>query len=377
MKKSCKYFGIIVMMMIIGFSFAACNMGGDDNDDFDASNILIGIAMPETDVDRWIKDGERLKALAEGKGYRAEVALGNSNQGTQNEQIRDFLSQGAKLIVVANINEDIVPVIAEAKAQGVIIISYDRLITGSGDYDFYVTFDNLKVGQLMGESIADELALENATTANPKNIALFAGSTADNNAKFFFDGAMDILNPYIEDDVLKVIGPSPQSSGDSEFADISIENWDPINAKPMMQSLLVNEAANVTLDAVLAPNDTNARAIIEACKEDTQNRYDEELPLVTGQDAELASIQLIKDGEQYMTVFKDIRELAKKTIDLADMLLRGQTSGNIAGTRKDTSTYNTGVKMVTSYLLEPVSVNQDNYEEILIDNGYINADDLN
>jgi putative multiple sugar transport system substrate-binding protein len=337
---------------------------------------LIGLAMPETHVERWQQDGASLKAGAEAAGYRAEVAFGNADQNTQNQQIDSFLTKGAKLLIIGSVNEGVISAVASATRDQAIVIAYDRLITGTNDYNYYITFDNFKVGQFQGMGIEQGLDLKNATAADPKYITLFAGSPTDNNAFYFYDGAMDILTPYIDSGVLKVIGPYPKTSADrNTFQQIATENWTPSIAKTRMENLLSNDAVNVTLDAVLAPNDTLARAIIEAC--DADAKYNGNLPIVSGQDAELASVQAIKDGRQYMTVFKDTRALANGAIELADALLKGATP-NIPGARLDTTTYTpiAGGKAVNSYLLEPVIVTKDNFQEILIDSGYYKASDI-
>ncbi len=360
---------LLGLMMIGSFVFAA---GGKDNK---SSAPLIGLAMPETHVERWQKDGAALKADAEAKGYRAEVAYGDADQSRQNQQIQNFLTNGAKLIIIGSVNEGVVSAVSDAARDKAIVIAYDRLITNSSDYDYYITFDNFKVGQFQGMGIEAGLNLKAATVAKPKYITLFAGSPTDNNAKFFFDGAMDILGPYIKSGVLKVVGPAPMSSADSaNFNRICTENWRPDVAKTRMENLLSNDAKNVVLDGVLAPNDTLARAILEACSADAKYANGK-LPVVSGQDAELASVQAIKDGRQYMTVFKDTRALAKGAIELADALLKNQTP-NIAGARLDTTTYDTGKKVVKSYLLEPVIVTKDNYQKIMIDSGYYKASDI-
>ncbi len=332
--------------------------------------VLIGIAMPETHVERWRRDGEELKQAAIEKGYRAEVAFADADQSKQNKQIEDFITKGAKLIIVGAINEGAAEAVSKANEEGVIIIAYDRLITDSDDYEYYITFDNFKVGQIQGQSIADALSLD---SANGKNIVYFAGSPTDNNAYFFFDGAMDILNPYIQSGALNVVGPAPTNSKDAAFTQITTEGWKAEEAKKRMENLLNSAASNVVLDAVLAPNDPLARAIIEALL--TDNNYSTTLPIVSGQDGEISSIKMIKDGKQYMSVFKDTRNLAKATIELADAILQNQPP-SIAGTRMDKTTYNTGKKTVTSYLLEPVEITKDNYEEVLIDSGYYTKEQI-
>lgn len=340
---------------------------------FAESKAFIGLAMPETHVERWQKDGAALLADAIAKGYKAEVAYGDADQSKQNQQIQDFLTKGAKLLVVGSVNEGVVSAVADAATDGTIVIAYDRLITGSKDYDYYITFDNYKVGQFQGKAIESALNLAKATKAKPKYITLFAGSPTDNNAKVFFDGAIDVLRPYVQKGALVIVGPAPLKSGDAAFTKITTENWRADVAKTRMENLLNNDAAKVTLDAILAPNDTLARAIIEACASDA--KYAKKLPIVTGQDGEVASIAAIRDGKQNMTVFKDTRNLATATIELADALLKGQTP-NIKGARLDTTSYNTGKKTVKAYLLEPVIVTKDNYKAVMIDSGYYKESDI-
>jgi putative multiple sugar transport system substrate-binding protein len=354
---------LAVIAMAVGFGLSGDAKG----------KLQIGIAMPETHVERWQKDGASLLADAIAKGYTAEVAYGDADQSKQNQQIQDFLTKGAKLLVIGSVNEGVGSVVADAAKDKVTVIAYDRMITGSKDYDYYITFDNFKVGVFQGTAIEKGLNLAAATKAAPKIITLFAGSPTDNNAKVFFDGAMSILRPYVEKGALKIVGPAPLKSSDAAFMKITTENWKADIAKTRMENLLNNDASKVVLDAVLAPNDTLSRAIQEACASD--KKYAKKLPLCTGQDGEVASVSAIKNGKQAMTVFKDTRSLAAATIVLADALLKGKTP-EIKGARLDTTSYNTGKKLVKAYLLEPVSVTKDNYKAVLIDSGYYKASDI-
>jgi len=353
----------ILMLLVFGsFAFA----GGRQ-----ASGTMIGIAMPETHVERWVKDGNSLKAEAERRGYRAEVQWGNADQAQQNQQIQSFLTQGAKVLVVGNINDGVGSVIAEAARDGVAVIAYDRIIQNSADYDYFITFNNFKVGVLQAQSIERALNLSAATAAAPKLITLFAGSPTDANAFFFFDGAMSILNPYIDSGVLRVIGPYPRTSADTaNFQRIATENWQAPIAKTRMENLLNNDARNVTLDAVLAPNDTLARAILEACKADA--KYRTALPVISGQDAEFDSAMSIRNGEQTSTVFKDTAKLAEAAILMADQILKGQPI-NIPGAELAAGDLreigNTGRKYVNCYLLDPILVTRDNLN-VPVDAGF-------
>ncbi|HOJ97928.1 MAG TPA: sugar ABC transporter substrate-binding protein [Termitinemataceae bacterium] len=369
-----KKFGVVLVMLLVGGALLFAS-GSQEGSGTGGKAPLIGIAMPETHVERWQKDGADLKAFAEAKGYRAEVTYGDADQSKQNQQIQDMLTKGAKLLIIGNINEGVISVVADAAREKVPVIAYDRLILGSADYEYYITFDNFKVGVLQGKALEKALNLASATKDKPKIITLFAGSPTDNNSKMFFDGAMSVLKPYVEKGVLQIVGPAPLSSADTaNFTRITTENWRADIAKARMENLLNNDAKNVVLDGILAPNDTLARAIIEACSSDAKYAGGK-LPVVTGQDGELASIKYIKEGKQYMTVFKDTRQLAKAAIELADAILKGQTP-NIPGARLDTTTYNTGKKAVKSYLLEPVEVTKENYKKIMIDSGYYKASDI-
>jgi putative multiple sugar transport system substrate-binding protein len=278
-------------------------------------------------------------------------------------------------MIVGCVNDGVAAVIHDAAQSGCTVIAYDRIIPNSADYDYYVTFNNFKVGQLQGQAIADALQLDKADAAKPKYITLFAGSPTDGNAFFFYDGAMSVLNPFIDKGVLKVIGPYPKTSKDTNaFQQIATENWTASIAKTRMENLLSNDARAVTLDAVLAPNDTLARAIIEACKED--QKYQTKLPIITGQDAEFASALSIKNGEQYCTVFKDTAKLANAASELMDEVLKGkpvQIQGAVLASGDLAQIGNTGKKMVKTYLLDPILVTKANLN-VPVDAGFYPAD---
>jgi len=351
---------LLLLVVVASFSFA---------------QLQIGIAMPETHVQRWVKDGNSLKAEAEKKGYKAEVQWANADQALQNQQIQSFLTQGAKLLVIGSVNDGIRSVVSAAAKDKVEIIAYDRIIQNTKDYNYFITFNNYKVGTLQGQAIVKALGLDKATADKPKYITLFAGSVTDANAFFFFDGAIDVLNPYVDKGVLKVVGPYPRSSKDTaNFARITTENWFANIAKARMEGLLINDAAGVTLDAVLAPNDTLARAILEACKAD--QKYKGKLPVVSGQDAEFASAVSIKNGEQYMTVFKDTAKLAEAAIILADQIIKNPkvkpadlkvpnaviADGALKEIGNTSPSNPKNGKYVVTFLLDPISVTKENLQ---------------
>jgi putative multiple sugar transport system substrate-binding protein len=354
-RKNMKKLAVVLLSLLVAGSLFAKPQADD------SGKTLIGIAMPETHVQRWVKDGNSLKAEAEKRGYRAEVQWGNADQAQQNQQIQSFLTQGAKALVVGCINDGVGSVIAEAAKDNVVVVAYDRIIPNSADYEYFITFNNFKVGVLQAQSIVAGLDLDKATAAAPKQITLFAGSPTDGNAFFFFDGAMSVLNPYIDKGVLKVVGPYPKTSADPAFQQIATERWQAPVAKTRMENLLNNAARNVTLDAILAPNDTLARAILEACKADA--KYRTKLPIISGQDAEFDSALSIKNGEQYSTVFKDTAKLAQAAILLVDQVLKGQEvniPGAVLATGDLAKIGNTGKKVVKTYLLDPILVTKAN-----------------
>jgi putative multiple sugar transport system substrate-binding protein len=350
-----KKLALVLLILAVAASFSFAQRGG---------KTFIGIAMPETHVQRWVKDGNALKTFAEKKGYRAEVQWANGDQAQQNQQIQSFLNQGAKALIVGNLNTGVNSVIRDAARDNVIVIAYDRIIQNSSDYNYFLTFNNYKVGTLQAQSLETALNLKAATASAPKYITLFAGSPTDDNANFFFDGAMDVLNPYIDKGVLKVVGPYPRTSADkANFQRIATEGWSGPIAKQRMEGLLSGDARSVTLDAVLAPNDTLARAIIEALKADA--KYRTKLPAVSGQDAEFASMLSIKNNEQYSTIFKDTNKLAEAAILLADQLLKGQTPsipGAVVASGELAKIGNTGTKFVITYLLDPILVTKSNLQ---------------
>lgn len=336
------------------------------------NTLDIGIVMPETNITRWVTDGEILKNTAIEMGYTAEVTYADGDQDEQNRHISDFISKGVDLIIVASINSGVNNVLSKASDAGIEVIAYDRLLLDSADFNFYITFNLKQVGRLQGESIVK--ALDLANTSDIKYITLFAGSQTDNNAHIYYDSAMEVLNPFIEIGNLVVIGPYAKKSADAEaFNNIATPGWRDAIAKVRMENLLNIEAKDVVLDAVLAPNDSIARAVIDACLTNGKYNVIEKLPMVTGQDGDLETIQYIKDKKQYMTIFKDTKELATTTIKLADLILRDRDIliDGIIQTKFDTN-----IKMVDTFLLSPTMVTAENYKEVFLETGYMTEDQL-
>jgi putative multiple sugar transport system substrate-binding protein len=239
------------------------------------------------------------------------------------------------------------------------VIAYDRLLKNSEHVTYYATFDNFKVGVQQGTYLVNALDLENEE--GPFNIELFGGSPDDNNAYFFYDGAMSVLQPYIDEGKLVV------KSGQVGMDKVATLNWSAANSQARMDNLLSTYYTDEEVDAVLSPNDGLAIGIISALK----NIGYSELPVITGQDAEIQSLKAIIAGDQSMTVFKDTRQLAQKVVEMVAAVIEGEEAEV-----NDTETYDNGVKVVPSYLLEPISVDVDNYEEVILGSGYYTEDQI-
>ncbi|MBX3577708.1 MAG: sugar-binding protein [Rhizobiaceae bacterium] len=326
----------------------------------------VGIAMPTQSSLRWISDGNELKAALEAKGYGVDLQYAEDDIPNQLAQIENMVTKGVKALVVASIDgTTLSAVLQQAADQGIKVIAYDRLIRDSGNVDFYTTFDNFKVGVLQADSLVAGLK-ERFPDVKPWNVELFGGSPDDNNAFFFYDGAMSVLQPMIDsgDIVIK--------SGQMGMEKVGTLRWDGAVAQARMDNILsANYSDGSRVHGVLAPYDGLSRGIISSLRGVGYGSADQPWPIVTGQDAEVPSVKAIIAGEQYSTVFKDTRELAKVTANLVDAVLSGGTPEV-----NDTKTYDNGVKVVPSYLLVPYSVDVNNYKEMVIDSGYIKAEEL-
>jgi putative multiple sugar transport system substrate-binding protein len=336
---------------------------------------LVGVAMPTQTYERWIADGDAVKTGLEEAGYDVDLQFAGDDIPTQQQQIDAMINKGAEALIIASIDGTALGSQLEAAAAADIpVISYDRLIRDSENVDFYVTFDNYTVGVQQGTSLLTGLGIldENGEKAadapeGPFNVELFAGSPDDNNAGFFFEGAMSVLQPYIDDKTLVV--PSEQV----DFGTVAIQRWEQEGAQERMENLLTSTytKGDVKVDGVLAPADVLSRGIITALKNSGYGKDDLKMPIITGQDAEAASAKLIVDGDQYSTIFKDTRLLAEQAVTAATAFLEGNEPE-----ANDTETYDNGVKVVPSYLLPVVTVYADNIQKELVDTGYWTADEV-
>lgn len=318
----------------------------------------IGISMPTKSSARWIADGDNMVKVLKERGYKTDLQYADDDIPNQLAQIENMVTKGAKVLVIASIDGTTLSrVLQNAADKGVKVIAYDRLIKGSKNVDYYATFDNFQVGVLQAQSIVDKLGLKQGK--GPFNIELFGGSPDDNNAFFFYDGAMSVLQPYIDSGKLVV------RSKQTGMNKVGTLRWDGATAQARMDNLLSAYYGKDKLDAVLSPYDGISIGILSSLKGVGYCTAQQPCPIVTGQDAEVPSVKSILKGEQYSTVFKDTRELAKVAANMVDAVLSGKQPEI-----NDTKTYNNGVKVVPSYLLKPVLVDQSNWKKVLLDSGY-------
>lgn len=318
----------------------------------------IAISMPTKSSARWIADGNNMVKYFKEKGYKTDLQYADDDIPNQLAQIENMVTKGSKVLVIAAIDgSTLSDVLQKAADKGVKVIAYDRLIKGSKNVDYYATFDNFQVGVLQAGYIEQALKLKEGK--GPYNIELFGGSPDDNNAFFFYNGAMSVLKPYIDSG--KLVVRSKQLGMDK----VSTLRWDGAVAQARMDNLLSAYYTKDRVDAVLSPYDGLSIGIISSLKGVGYGSGQQPMPVVTGQDAEVPSVKSILRKEQTATVFKDTRELAKVTVNMVDAMLAGKTPEV-----NDTKTYNNGVKVVPSYLLKPVSVDASNWKQALVDSGY-------
>ncbi|MCP9948378.1 substrate-binding domain-containing protein [Actinomadura madurae] len=318
--------------------------GGDGDKGF-AKDSLIGVALPAKTSENWVLAGDLFNSGLKQAGFKADVqyAGASTTVADQQAQISSMVTKGAKVIVIgATDAAQLSTQVAQAKQSGAIVIAYDRLITNTKDVDYYIAFDNFKVGQLQGQALLDGMKAKKAK--GPWTIELFSGSPDDNNSAVFFDGAMSVLKPLIDKGEVKV------GSGQADIKQTAIQGWKAENAQQRMDSLLTSTYSKKNVDGVLSPNDTLARAILTSVK-----GAGKPLPVVTGQDSEVESVKSIMAGEQYSTINKDTRKLVAETVNMVKSL-QGGGKPQI----NDTKSYNNGVKVVPAFLLPPVIVTKEN-----------------
>ena len=321
----------------------------------------VGVSMPTKDLQRWNQDGENMQKMLEDAGYEVDLQYASNDVQTQLSQVENMISSGADVLVIAAIEgSSLGEAIDMAKENEIPVIAYDRLLMENDGVSYYATFDNYKVGQVQGQYIIDTLDLENAD--GPFNIEFTAGDPGDNNAGFFFNGAMDLLKPYLDEG--KLVCPSGQTT----FEECATKEWKTENAQSRAENIIASNYADGTnIDAWLCSNDSTALGVENAL----EANYTGEYPIVTGQDCDKANVKNMIAGKQSMSVFKDTRTLAEQVVKMVGQILEGEEVDV-----NDTETYNNNVKVVPSFLCEPVFADVNNYEELLLESGYYTEDDL-
>ena len=309
----------------------------------------IGVALPTKTSENWVLAGDLFTNGLKDAGFKGDVQYAGASGAVadQQSQIQSMITNGAKVVIIGAVDGG--QLAAQAKAAhdaGAVVIAYDRLILNSKDVDYYVAYDNEKVGELQGQALLDGMKAKYPDKTS-YNIELFSGSPDDANSKVFYDGAMKILQPKIDDGTLKVV------SGETDIKQTATQGWLPQNAQTRMDTLLAKSYGAVDIDGVLSPNDTLARAIITSVK-----GAGKPVPIVTGQDSEAESVKSIMAGEQYSTINKDTRNLVKQAIAMVKDLQQGKKPET-----NDDKSYDNGVKVVPAYLLDPVIVTKENAAE--------------
>lgn len=356
---------VIAVTLLTLFSLSACKvewLGDDGEVTADSLEKKVGISMPTKVIERWERDGANIDAGLKSAGFKTKLDYANDDPALQVSQIENMITEGCSVLIVAPIDSASLSMVLEkARSKNIKIISYDRLITDTSAVDFYVTFDNYKVGTLMGQFISDKFDLPNA--AGPIYMEIFSGPPSDNNAGFFYHGAVDLLQPYIDSGVINI------ASGQISPEQTAVEDWDLGKAQSRMENILNGYYSDKRLNVALCANDALSRGAANALLSHGYTAGASDYPVLTGQDCEVASVEYIIEGKQGMSIFKDTRELGKQAIAVTTALLNGETP-------ESNGSYNNKVQDVPSYNCELIAVTKDNYREVLIDSGYYTAEKL-
>ena len=319
-----------------------------------AEGEKIGISMPTKDLQRWNQDGSYMEAMFTEAGYVVDLQYAANDVQQQLNQVTNMINNGCSVVIIAAIEgSSLGSALDLAKEKGVAVFAYDRLLMESDAVSYYATFDNYMVGTVQGTYVKEALDLDNAE--GPFNLEITAGDPGDNNAGYFYQGAIDVLMPYIESGKLIV------KSGQIAFSDVATPGWKSETAQSRANAILSNYDDGSNIDAWLCSNDSTALGVINAL----EDNYDGEWPIITGQDCDVATMAKMIDHKQAMSVFKDTRTLAAQVVKMVGQLFSGEEVEV-----NDTETYNNGKIVVPSFLCEPVFANLDNWQELLIDSGY-------
>ena len=326
-----------------------------------AEGERIGVSMPTKDLQRWNQDGDNMQSELEAAGFEVDLQYASNDVQTQLSQIENMISNGADVLVIAAIEgSSLGEALDMAKENEIPVIAYDRLLMDSDAVSYYATFDNYMVGTVQGDYIVEALDLDNAD--GPFNLEITAGDPGDNNAGYFYQGAIDVLQPYIDEGKLVV------PSGQIAFDDVATPTWATEVAQTRAENILSSNYADGTnVDVWLCSNDSTALGVENALAAN----YTGEYPIITGQDCDIENTKNMIAGKQSMSVFKDTRTLASQVVKMVSQIINGEEVDI-----NDTETYDNGTGVIPSYLCEPVFADANNYKELLIDSGYYTEDQL-
>ena len=353
---------IICALLILSMVFCGAFAKGSKD-----SKVKVGVSMPTKDLQRWNQDGDNMKAGLEAAGYTVDLQYAANDIPTQVSQLENMITSGCKALVIAAIDgSSLSNVLATAKKKNVKVIAYDRLIMDTDAVSYYATFDNYKVGTLQGDYLVEKLGLKNRTADDPVYMEFFTGDPGDNNINFFFGGAMDVLKPYLDKGVIVCL------SGQTAKAQAATLNWSTEEAQKRMENLITSNKyghKGQKLDAVYCSNDSTANGVTNALLSAGYTAAN--FPVITGQDCDIVAVKNMIKGTQSMSVFKDTRTLAAQVVKMVEAIASGKEVPV-----NDTETYNNNVKVVPSFLCEPVFGDINNYKKLLIDTGYYTEAEL-
>ena len=325
---------------------------------------IIGICLPTQELARCLKDQEYLTEFLNEMGYEVDVQFAKGDAATQVSQIENMITNGVAGVIISPWNGDaLTTAVQKCHDAGIPAIAYDALIMNTPYIEYYSADDLEGIGGLQAQFIVDTLDVENST--EPYTIEIFSGDQADNNANYFYSGAMNILQPYIDAGKLQVL------SGQTDRNTTATPEWSGSKAQSRMDTILSTYYLDQDIDAVLTQNDDLAAGVISACKSAGYGTEDKPLPITTGQDCTIAALKSILAGEQTMTVYKDIRTLAQNASYIIDCLVKGETPE-----LENTVTYNNGAVDVTATRVEPIALTVDNLEELIIGNNFYTAEEI-
>ncbi len=321
----------------------------------------VGVSMPTKDLQRWNQDGDNMQKMLEEAGYTVDLQFASNDVQQQLNQVTNMINSGCQVVVIAAVEgSSLGSALDLAKEKNVPVIAYDRLLMDNEWVSYYATFDNYMVGSVQGNYVKEALKLDEAE--GPFNLEITAGDPGDNNAFYFYNGAVDVLKPYIESGKLVV------KSEQVDFDKVATPTWKTEVAQTRADGIISSYYADGSnIDAWLCSNDSTALGVANAL----EANYDGAWPIITGQDCDISNVKNMIAGKQSMSVFKDTRTLAAQVVKMVGQILSGETVDV-----NDTETYNNNVVTVPSYLCEPVFADVNNYKELLLDSGYYTEDQL-